>query len=141
MAFRVPSSPGLAHDRDPETFIGIEYPLKRGDGINGYFESTTTTLQAAKTNVRMLLETSQGERLMQPQLGTGLRRYLFEQVTDELRIMIENDIVDSFAKWLPFLTVVDITINMTGNTLDISVSFGLSGNPGSTASVAVSIGE
>ena len=78
---------------------------------------------------------------MQPQLGTGLRRYLFEQVTDELRIMIENDIVDSFAKWLPFLTVVDITINMTGNTLDISVSFGLSGNPGSTASVAVSIGE
>ena len=78
MAFRVPSSPGLAHDRDPETFIGIEYPLKRGDGINGYFESTTTTLQAAKTNVRMLLETSQGERLMQPQLGTGLRRYLFE---------------------------------------------------------------
>tara|TARA_R110000824_G_scaffold255577_2_gene444532 strand:+ start:4623 stop:5048 length:426 start_codon:yes stop_codon:yes gene_type:complete len=141
MAFKVSTAPGFAHDRDPETFIGIEYPLKKGDNLNGYFASTATTLQAAKTNVKMLLETSQGERLMQPQLGTGLRRYLFEQATDELRILIENDIVDSFAKWLPFLTVVDITVNMTNNTLEISVSFALSGNPGSTASVAVSIGE
>ena len=80
---------------------------------------------------------------MQPQLGTGLRRFLFEQMSDELRILIENDIMDTFAKWLPFLTVVDITINMANNTntLDISISFGLTGNPGATTSVAVSIGE
>lgn len=141
MAYKVPASPGLAHDRDPKTFVGIEYPLRRGDTVDGYFASTTTTLQAAKTNVKMLLETSRGERLMQPQLGTSLRRFLFEQMSDELRILIENDIIDTFAKWLPFLTIVDITINMAGNTLDISISFGLSGNPGATASVAVSIGE
>jgi phage baseplate assembly protein W len=140
MAFKAPIV-DLPRDPDPESFIGIEYPLRRGDNINGYFASTATTLQAAKANVKMLLETGQGERLMQPQLGTGLRRYLFEPASDELRIMIENDIVDSFAKWLPFLTVTDITINMTSSTLDISVSFGLSDNPGSTASVAVSIGE
>jgi phage baseplate assembly protein W len=140
MAFKAPMT-DFPQDPDPKSFIGIEYPLRRGDDVNGYFASTATTLQAAKTNVKMLLETGQGERLMQPQLGTGLRRYLFEQASDELRIMIENDIVDSFAMWLPFLTVTDITINMTNNTLDVSVSFELSSNPGSTASVAVSIGE
>lgn len=140
MAFKVPTDPGI-NAIDPETFIGIEYPLRKSDDVNGYFTSTATTLQAAKTNVRMLLETSQGERLMQPQLGTGLRRYLFEQMTDELRIMIENDIVDSFTRWLPFLTVVDITILMTSNALDISVSFTITSTPGSVESVSVSIGE
>ena len=147
MAFRNTSTRTLADDRDLSTSVGIDYPVTKGNDINGYFMSTTTKLAAAKNNVRMLLETQVGERLMQPRLGTGLRRYLFEQYTDEIRIMIENDIVDAFALWLPFITLLKIEISMQeqtalgNNSMIISLTFAVSSDPNNTESVSVSIGE
>ena len=65
-------------DRDENIFIGIEYPFRLSDGVEGYFKSTDTTLKAIKENITNFIKTERGERLFQPTLGLGLKRFLFE---------------------------------------------------------------
>ena len=77
-------------DRDENVFIGIDLPFQKSDGPEGWFASTETTIDAVKNNIRNYLKTHKGERYLQPNLGLGLRNYLFEQFTDELQLQIEN---------------------------------------------------
>ena len=60
-------------DRDNKVFIGIDLPIRKSDGSEGYFASTSTTIEAVKNNIKNLLLTERGERIMQPFLGLNLR--------------------------------------------------------------------
>ena len=53
-------------DRDETVFIGIDLPFRRGTATEGWFASTTTTIDAIKNNIKNLLLTHKGERLLQP---------------------------------------------------------------------------
>tara|TARA_Y100001963_G_C6518370_1_gene325443 strand:- start:41 stop:484 length:444 start_codon:yes stop_codon:yes gene_type:complete len=134
-------------DRDELVFIGIDYPFHRSTGVEGWFGSTETTIKAVKNNIKMLLMTNKGERFMQPTLGLNLKKYLFEQFTDEMRITIENDIVDSFNFWLPFVEIKDLNVGMGEsdsigkNKLNISVVFNIRKDPNTLDSINVTIGE
>ena len=134
-------------DRDELIFVGIDYPFHRSGGVEGWFKSTDTTIKAVKNNIRMLLMTNKGERLMQPNIGLNLRKYMFEQFTEETRITIENEIVDTFKFWLPFVELKDLRIEMesldsTGkNRLNISVLFNITRDPNTLESVQVEIGD
>ena len=61
-----------------------------------------------KQSIRNLILTQKGERLMQPNLGMNIRQFLFEQITEDITIQIENDIVDTFSTWLPFVDLREI---------------------------------
>ena len=135
-------------DRDNNVFIGIDLPFRKSDGIEGWFASTTTTIKAVKNNIRNLLNTHKGERYMQPNIGLNLRKFQFEQFTDELRLQIENDILDTFEFWLPFVQVRDLKVQMSdatagsvnNNKLIISVVFNITRDPNTLESVQVEIG-
>ena len=135
-------------DRDDNVFIGIDLPFRKSDGIEGWFASTTTTIKAVKNNIRNLLNTHKGERYMQPNIGLNLRKFQFEQFTDELRLQIENDILDTFEFWLPFIQVRDLKVQMSdatagsvnNNKLIISVVFNITRDPNTLESVQVEIG-
>jgi len=134
-------------DRETNTFIGIDYPFNKSEGVEGYFSSTSTTIDAVKNNIKMLLNTHRGERLMQPNLGINLRQFLFEQYTDDTRIAIENEIVNTFDYWLPFvdITALDIDANDTDavgkNKILINITFNITKDPNTHASVQVEVGE
>ena len=49
-------------DRDENVFIGIDLPFRKSDGVEGLFASTSTTIEAAKVNLKCLLNTKKGER-------------------------------------------------------------------------------
>ena len=135
-------------DRDDNVFIGIDLPFRKSDGVEGWFASTTTTIKAVKNNIRNLLNTHKGERFMQPNIGLNLRKFQFEQFTDELRLQIENDILDTFEFWLPFVQVRDLKVQMSdatagsvnNNKLIISVVFNITRDPNTLESVQVEIG-
>ena len=148
MAIKDLSKKPYIEDRDNEVFIGIDLPFRKSSGVDGWFVSTTTTIEAVKNNIRNLLNTSKGERYMQPNMGLNLREFMFEQYNDELRIQIENDILDSFSLWLPFVQVRNININMASETdgagrnrLVIDVLFNITRDPNTLESVQVEIGE
>ena len=129
-------------DRDEDVSIGLNFPLHRGDDRNGNFAGTFTTLEAVKVNVRNLLQTELGERVMQPNLGIRLKQFLFEPFTEDIRMAIENSIVDTFLVWLPFVTIVTLDIEMfDNNTLKIFIEFVLNKDQDTVESIQVIIGE
>ena len=148
MAIKDTSKKPFIEDRDDNVFIGIDLPFRKSDGIEGWFASTTTTIKAVKNNIRNLLNTHKGERFMQPNIGLNLRKFQFEQFTDELRLQIENDILDTFEFWLPFIQVRDLKVQMSdatagsvnNNKLIISVVFNITRDPNTLESVQVEIG-
>ena len=55
--------------------IGISLPIQIG---NTAFNQTFTTNEQIKSNVKNLLLTKKGERVMQPNFGSGLQELLFD---------------------------------------------------------------
>lgn len=128
-------------DKDTRVSVGIELPFGRQPGTgDGYFTSTKTTMDAIKNNIKTLLLTERGERLFQPNLGMNLRRFLFEQITQNTVIEIENDIVSTFEKWLPFVQLNDIRVdigNQDKNQIKIGIDFNVVNIPTELQSVGV----
>jgi len=147
MAIIDASKKPFVEDRDDRIFIGIDMPFRKSNGQEGYFASTTTTIDAVKNNIRNLVQTNKGERFMQPSLGIELRKYLFEQFTDESRISIENDITDALNFWLPFVVIKKLIVAMDEeydvgrNKLKIDITFNINKDPNTLSSVQVDIGE
>ncbi len=128
-------------DQDTRVSVGLQMPLGRQPGTTaGYFTSTKTTMDAVKEDIKMLLTTQRGERLFQPFLGMDIRRFLFEQITDNTVIEIENDIVDTFQIWLPFVELreIDITLPEKGkNQINIFIKFNIRNTPTDLQSIGV----
>ena len=148
MAIKDTTRKPYIEDNDENIFIGIDLPFRKSTGTEGYFASTSTTIEAVKNNIRNLLNTHQGERLMQPQLGINLRKYLFEQFSDEVVFSIQNDIVDTFKRWLPFVEIQDLQVNMSNrddsigkNTMNVTIVFNITQDPNTLESVSIEIGE
>ena len=81
MAIKDTSRKPFIQDNDTNVKVGIDLPIRRGDELDGFFASTSTTIESVKNNIRNLLNTNEGERFFQPNLGMNLRRLLFEHIT------------------------------------------------------------
>ena len=72
--------------------ISPKLPLSR-DFEDGY--SLNKTLKdVARQNLKMLILTAPGERIMIPDFGVGLRNYLFENATEEGLYDLKNRIIE-----------------------------------------------
>ena len=135
----------FVEDQDTRVSVGIDFPFSRVPNQDGYFKTTKTTIESVKNNIRLLLKTEKGERLFQPNLGLALRRFLFEQINEDTNVLIENEIVDTFEKWLPFVEIRELDvntqpINSDRNQIKIKVTFNIRRAPGSLESVGVVLG-
>lgn len=95
---------------------GITLPLKRGG--NGYFEQAFTSFEQAKSNLKNLLLTKRGERVMQPEFGTGLETLLFEPMDDSFETKLTDVITETVNYWLPYINIEEIDIEMTDEMKD-----------------------
>ena len=116
--------------QDTEDFqdyaIGISLHIQ----IKGIaFAQTFKTIDQIKSNIINLLSTKKGERLMQPEFGSGLQEVLFDNITEnEYGTRVEDIIEDSFEFWLPYVTVENIDLNFNNelidrNRVDITLQF------------------
>ena len=115
--------------KDTEAFkdyaIGITLPLTFG---NNTFEQSYLTKDQVKSNIKNLLLTKKGERILQPEFGSGLQELLFEQSVDDLEGKIEDTINESLQQWLPYVTAEEIDIESTNelrdnNRVNVSIKF------------------
>ena len=129
----------FVEDQDKRVSVGIEFPLGRVGGGDGYFKSTKTTVESIKNNIRLLFQTHRGERVFQPNLGMDLRSLIFEPLTEDITIQIENNIVDVFSRWLPFVDLRNINVNRRDdlNQVNINIDFNIRRAPNNLESVQV----
>ena len=105
--------------------IGLTLPLTFGENT---FEQSFLTKDQVKSNIKNLLLTKRGERVLQPQFGSGLQELLFEQNVDDLEGRIEDTINESLQQWLPYVTAEEIVIESTNelrdnNRINVSIKF------------------
>ena len=144
MAIKDPTKKPYIIDRDTNVKVGIDLPIRRGGDTEGFFASTSTTIEAVKNNIRNLLQTNPGERFFQPNLGLNLRRMLFENITDDNIISIQDSILDKFELWLPFVEVRDIQVKTNeddrvigANEIRVVIVFNIKQDPTTLDSVAL----
>ena len=102
--------------------VGISLPIQND------FSQTFNTSDQIKSNIKNLLLTKKGERILQPEFGSGLQELLFEQSVDDLEGKIEDTINESLQQWLPYVTADEITIKSTNelkdnNRVNVSIKF------------------
>ena len=118
------------NDLNPDIFIGLKLPFNRDK--SGLFGRTQTTLEQAGSNIKNLLLTAKGERVMQPDFGSRLRDLLFEQYTEDLTDRIKDAIEEAMSTWLPYIVIsnVDVTENETNpNQTKVDLDFSLNYEP------------
>ena len=118
------------NDLNPDIFIGLKLPFNRDK--SGLFGRTQTTLEQAGSNIKNLLLTAKGERVMQPNFGSRLRDLLFEQYTEDLTERIKQEIQEAMSTWLPYIDIakVDVIQNETNPTeTKVDIDFSLNYEP------------
>jgi len=110
--------------------IGITLPLTFGENT---FEQSFLTKDQVKSNIKNLLLTKKGERILQPEFGSGLQELLFEPNVDDLESRIEDTINQSLEQWLPYVTAEEIVIESTdelrdNNRINVSIDFRIGNN-------------
>jgi hypothetical protein len=118
------------NDLNPDIKIGLRMPFDKAE--TGLFGTTETTLEQAGHNIKNLLLTAKGERVMQPDFGSNLRSLLFEQEDENLNVDIKEAIQEAMSTWLPYITIssVDITQNeKIPNQMKVDIDFSLNYEP------------
>ena len=99
------------------------------DGING-IKLIQDYKDLVKQNLKNLLLTIPGERVMDTDFGVGLKKYLFEMDNDSLRGRIKGRINQQVRKYLSYITITNISFSSTSddnivdrNSLSVSVSY------------------
>lgn len=89
--------------------LGISLPLTLDDA--GGFTRIKTFNRLVKQNLKMLILTIPGERVMIPEYGVGLKKYLFSNYNPSIFGEIQQKISEQVAIYLPAVTIKDIQFN------------------------------
>tara|TARA_Y100000816_G_scaffold86989_1_gene59905 strand:+ start:195 stop:599 length:405 start_codon:yes stop_codon:yes gene_type:complete len=127
-------------DKNDDIYVGVRFPLDHSQ--EGFFYKTKTILEQAKSNMRNLLLTSKGERVMQPEFGSTLTDVLFNQGED-VETEIDEAIREAVSNWLPYVIINEINMFQEGNQVDVSIDFSVTLEPDSfdTLTFNFNIGE
>jgi phage baseplate assembly protein W len=121
--------------------IGINKSSNKG----GIFSVNYTTLTQARENLKNLILTKKGERLLNPTFGCDIWKVLFEQMDGNLiENQIETSILDAVSIWLPYLSIDEIIFDYDDNDIDnnkigLDIKFSLISNPNLGESVQITV--
>ena len=81
-------------------------------------------------NIKMILMTSPGERIMNPAFGVGLKKYFFENATTIARGTnglppLRENILSQLSTFVPYITVLDLQISIStdSNLMNIKIKY------------------
>jgi len=111
--------------------LSVKLPFTVSETFGAY-NLNTTFKELAKQNLKMLILTIPGERIMDPSFGVGLPRYLFEFNGAETYDEINNKIRQQVAKYLPYIAInkIDFRIpegnpDLFPNSLSVAIIFNI----------------
>lgn len=78
-----------------------------------------------ESSVKMLLLTAKGDRLMEPDYGTNIRRVLFEMNINSVESLLREEIVGAFARWEPRVELVGMQSELDPNGRSVTLSLTL----------------
>lgn len=92
--------------------MGVGYSPKLPllyDPTDGYYKLNKTIGEVARQNIKMVVLTSPGERIMDPEFGVGARNYLFESEV-ATHTSLRSKIMQQVKKYVPFVKIIGISM-------------------------------
>src|SRR5690348_4262781 len=87
---------------------GMRFPI-RPDPVTGRL-AANTGMERIRQSIEQILDTEPGERIMLPEFGCGLRRYLMEPNTLTTRTAITKDVEGSLQRWEPRIRLTEVAV-------------------------------
>lgn len=110
-------------DFRPSVGVGVSLPFNG----NACFNTTYTTQEAIKSNLINWFLTNTGERPLNPTYGGNLRRFIFEQISQNNLDFLKEDIQSQLSTYFPGVIINSLTVsteteyNLVTVVLDYSV--------------------
>ena len=125
--------------------FGFAYPLTKN--LNAGWFSKESGIELVRNNLKQLLSTDLGERILLPGFGLNLKKYLFQPMDDELFEMIREEILETINKYANNVRVLKLGVfpvedyGLEGlQALRITLSVQLKESEGTVFEVGVKIG-
>jgi phage baseplate assembly protein W len=107
------------------TGYSVKLPLQLSPSDGPYSLNKNLT-SVVKQNVKMIIFTSPGERVMDSNFGVGIRNYLFEPLTEITKINIRDRIIKQITSYLPFVSIQSLGVYSNDerpNTFEIKMEY------------------
>jgi len=104
--------------------FSVALPLRR-DSTDG-FVMIKKFKTLVRQNLKMLILTVPGERIMDPEFGVGLKTYLFQNFHEGTLAEIDAKIREQTAKYLPVVSIIGLSFDQSEidtNQLGIAIKF------------------
>jgi uncharacterized protein len=98
----------------PPTFIK--------DGISGDVEMTEGK-EDIDNSLHILLNTAFGERVMRPEYGCDLRRFLFDPINANMEAYIKKIVEEAILYFEPRIRPENVTVDVTDGMMEINVIY------------------
>lgn len=125
---------------DKRRFIGLNQPITNSQF--GYFDSTLTSDARIQSNLKHLLLTNRGERIMHPNFGCDIYKTLFENI-DNLDVpfnTLKDRIIEQTKLWMPYIVVSKVGISIDEydeNKIHLAINYVTYGNKEDTLNVDI----
>lgn len=109
-----------------ESFLGKgwSFPVQPDENMKD------VALAAYEEDIRqaicIILETNQGERVMRPDFGAGLRAMVFEPLNTTTIALVKHRVEEALITWEPRINLRDVSVTADGtirNRLNIEISY------------------
>jgi|10_taG_2_1085330.scaffolds.fasta_scaffold00404_9 phage baseplate assembly protein W len=77
------------------------------DPVDGFYKLNKTLAEVAKQNLKMVVLTAPGERIIHPEFGVGARNYLFETEVGTQQ-NLSAKIVEQARRFVPYIEILNI---------------------------------
>ena len=92
--------------------INLQFPLHAYR--KGFFETNNTTIEAVREDIKVLLLTRKGERIINSSIGTNLPVFageLFENIDKgPMKLKIKNEIESALSTWMPHVRLAGLEL-------------------------------
>lgn len=105
--------------------LSVFLPLTFSEGDGPYFLNKTIG-DLAKQNLKMVILTNPGERMMNPEFGVGISKFLFENLTPEFRDEVIGRIKSQVSQYISYVRLSSVNIqdsNEFGNQILLTITY------------------
>jgi uncharacterized protein len=102
-----------------DEICGFSFPFRIDSGR----VAQTSGSEKLKENIKHILLTGIGERVMRRDYGGGMRQLVHDPNNDALRAIVQHQIAKSIGQWEPRVQIQDITITQKNGELYIELSY------------------
>lgn len=85
-------------------------PALQANSTEGAYFTKETGVDLIKNNLRQLLLCNKGERVMLPDYGLNLERYLFEPLDQTTFFLIKQDILKTLERYFSIVNVINLSV-------------------------------